>query len=157
EGPRYEYSFARGWLDRLSVGRLSVAFAGVLARAPAAHLLSELSIRGSFYDEVVTPALRRKYGVPQSASFPALHALRKAPSLANVRVFRLGEDQGEDYAAFNCHVHLGVVPGFITDLIGQMPRLEELYAWANEFQPADLFGLPLGNLRVLKLYHIDVP
>ncbi len=158
ESPKYEYGFARGWLDRLSVGRLSVAFAAVLARAPAARLLRELSVGGSFYDEVVPPALRRKCGIPERASFPALHALRKAPSLGNVRVFRLGEDQGEDYAAFSCHVHLGRVRGFITDLVGQMPRLEELCAWANEYDPPDLFRLPsLGNLRVLKLYHIDVP
>jgi hypothetical protein len=153
EGPQYDYSFARGWLDRLSVGRLSVAFAAVLARAPAARLLRELSVRGSFYDEEITPALRRKYGIPERGGFPALSPLRNAPSLANLRVFRLGEDQGEDYSVFNCYVHTGSVP----DLVAQMPRLEELYVWANEYDPSALFRLPtLGNLRVLKLYHLDV-
>jgi uncharacterized protein (TIGR02996 family) len=154
EGPKYDYGFARGWHDRLSVGRLSVAFAAVLARAPAARLLRELSVVGSFYDEEITPALRRKYGIPEHGGFPALSPLRNAPSLANVRVFRLGEDQGEDYAAFGCNVHTRSVP----DLVAQMPRLEELYVWANEYDPAALFQLPsLGNLRVLKLYHLDVP
>jgi hypothetical protein len=148
---RCEYRLARGWLDSLSVRRLPFGLARLLARSQETRLLRELSIESAGGerpddpgDDVIPP---REYQV-------GLCPLVRAPSLGNVRVFRLGKDQGEDYRSFSCYLHTALVP----DVVRQFPRLEELYLWANEYDLAVLFGLPtLGHLRILKVYHQDRP
>src|SRR5262249_11248441 len=84
--------------------------------------------------------------------WPGLHPLRGATNLTNVRTFRLGPDQGDDYENYRCYVKSRVTPA----IVGLMPRLEELYLWCNEFDVNAMLTLPtLANLRVLLIYHAE--
>src|SRR5262249_53288868 len=68
------------------------------------------------------------------------------------RHFRLGRDQGDEYGTFRCFVMSRVTP----QVVGLMPRLEELYLWCNNFDVNDVLTLPtLSNLRVLLIYHAE--
>jgi uncharacterized protein (TIGR02996 family) len=147
------FRFARGWLDTVHARRLVFDLARLLTRSDESRLLRELSAESTDYEDEWP-------GDPGDVELvryerPALCALRRAPALGNVRVFRLGEDQGEDFHSFRNHLGTKLVP----EIVCQMPRLEELTVWGNGYDPELLyFGLPAGGtLRVLKLYHLDVP
>jgi hypothetical protein len=104
---RCEYRFARGWLDSLSVRRLPFGLARLLTRSPETRLLRELSVESAGGDPPDDPG---DVVIPPREWQVGLCPLVRAPSLANVRVFRLGEDQGEDYRSYNCHLHTALVP-----------------------------------------------
>src|SRR5262245_50775957 len=117
--------FRRGWLDRIHVPHLSVFLSRALRLAPQARLLRELSI-----DEV---SERSGSVVPEDGvldgEYSAGHCpLADAPALANVRVFRLGPDQGDDYRNYRCYLRSSLIPA----VVRQMPRLEELRLFAND-------------------------
>jgi hypothetical protein len=76
----------------------------------------------------------------------------RSPRLANVRCLRLGPESGDDYQAFHCFFHSTTAVG----LVRGMPRLEELYLFANGFDLNELFALrTLTHLRVLQVYHVS--
>src|SRR5262249_58317666 len=83
------------------------------------------------------------------ASSIALSPLVGAPTLANLRALQLGCQPHDAYDSFHCDVHSRVIP----TLVRGMPRLEVLYLFANWFDLAELFALPLPHLRVLQVYH----
>jgi uncharacterized protein (TIGR02996 family) len=145
-----QYRFARGWLSQLHLTCLTVSLARILIRARQTRLLRELLV------ETVSDG-SSGYGESR-AEFPddvhsiGLSPLVESPYLTNVRVLRLGTDDGDDWQGYRCYLHTPV----IVDLVRKMPRVEELYLFANGFDVNELFALPtLTSLRVLQLYHSE--
>jgi uncharacterized protein (TIGR02996 family) len=129
----YDIRFARGWLDRI-VRRLNSVtggdLGGLLCRVPQARLLRELILEcaGGIVPHLVS-----------------------SPFLTNLRVFRLGEQVKDDYRTYGGCVSCEALPDFIAIL----PRIEELYLLANDYDPGRLFALPnLHRLRILQVYHL---
>ncbi len=158
----YQYRFVRGWLDSLHVPSLSVEFAAILSQSPEARLLRRLVVEHRHYEDEVAPETQQRYAIPWNAGFAALYPLRRSPYLTNVRVFQLGElpdealhiseYQGNQdvYLDFRCHTQGEAA----ADVVRQMPRLEELYLFADHVDTESLFGLKtLTRLRVLQVYH----
>jgi uncharacterized protein (TIGR02996 family) len=144
---RPTFTYRYGWLDSLHLPHLSIHLARALKHAPQARLLRQLMI-----DEVA----ERSNGVSPEDEVPGreysvgLCPLTKATSLASVRTFRLGPDDGDDYRNYRCYTHTGAVVGAVR----QMPRLEELRLFANGFDLNELFrSSALSQLRVLQVYH----
>jgi uncharacterized protein (TIGR02996 family) len=167
-----EFRFGRGWLESVHFKTLGFEPAWVLAWSPRSRLLRELGVengddRGELEEvlgELLPPRISEtvpgaappafprsvsKLRLPPGEGLPSLWPLLRSPFLGNVRVLRVGEDQGEDWEAFHCYTCTVLV----VDLVRQMPRLEELYLWAKNYDLDALFQLPLKNLRVLKVYH----
>lgn len=162
-----EYTFSRGWLDRVDFGILTVARARALAGASAARLLRELTVGATELEALVTQ--KQSYvesyyvpgpDVPKRASMSTdagLHALLKCPHLAGVRVFQLGtigafkeSDLSEQIEDFG---NSGVSGELAHEFVKRMPNVRELYLESPGVDAAKLFALPLPKLRVLKLYH----
>lgn len=101
--------------------------ATALGLCPTLGLLRKLQIEGSYYD-----------------SSSGLNELAKCPSLGNVRRFQIGPES-------NCHMDGEGVDA----VLRKMPRLEELYLYARGVPVADVFALPMPNLRTLHVYHLD--
>ncbi|MFO0844048.1 MAG: WGR domain-containing protein [Gemmataceae bacterium] len=152
--PKYEYVYSRGWLSRLSVGHYSLAFTRALAKAPQVRLLRELVLYHNDYHEGET--LPEDH-VPEEAEHPHLYPLVRSPFLTNVRSLTVGErpSQREEDACgpdegFSCNTWAEGVVG----IVKAMPKLEELYLYAQSTDPDQLFSLKtLNKLRVLALYH----
>ena len=141
-------SFRRGWLDTLEVPALSLKQARALRDAPQARLLRHLSIEDAHDDEAPLPDdnVPEEEAGSQSGFWP----LVGSPNLANLRAFRIGTDDGDEWEDFHCGLYTTV----IVPLVRGMPRLEELHVCAKEYNLTDLFTLPtLRHLRVLKVYH----
>jgi uncharacterized protein (TIGR02996 family) len=146
--PLATFAFRRGWLDRLHVNSLPLDFARAIKAAPEMRLVSELIVEYIQDTEGAPPIPADK--IPDDERWPGLHPLRGATNLTNVRKFRLGPDQGDDFQAYHCYIMSRVTP----KIVRLMPRLEELYLWCNEFNINDVLKLPtLSNLRVLLIYH----
>jgi uncharacterized protein (TIGR02996 family) len=75
------------------------------------------------------------------------------PHLGNLRVFQLGWTSQEEYGdrcPFQCHLSAEGVNSWVR----RMPRLEELYLFADGIPLESLFGLTnLTHLRILQVYH----
>jgi uncharacterized protein (TIGR02996 family) len=139
-------SFRRGWLDTLELARLSLPLARLLRDAPQARLLRHLVIESADDD---SPALPDD-DVPEDEYQKGFWPLVGAPCLRNIRVFRVGEDQGDDHECFRNYLNTPAV----ASLVRSMPDLEELYIFANSYNLTDIFTLPtLKHLRILKAYH----
>jgi uncharacterized protein (TIGR02996 family) len=152
--PRFNYSYARGWLDSLEVTRYTVAFTRALARAPQVRLLRRLVLMEDAYEE--EGEYEGGDDIPEDVENPQLYPLARARYLGNVRVFQLGEmvtPREEDEAGdggFNSQTSGEGTVG----LIKVMPKLEELYLLAREVDADQLFSLrTLDRLRVLLVYH----
>jgi uncharacterized protein (TIGR02996 family) len=142
--------FARGWLESLKINHLTLPLARALRRAPEARLLRGLEIEQVDDGSAETPhepADRIRQGEHSIGLCP----LVGSPTLANLRVLRIGSVGADEYESFNCGIHSSVVP----DLVRGAPKLEELSLHANGFDLSELFGLPLSRLRVLRVYHVD--
>jgi uncharacterized protein (TIGR02996 family) len=141
--------FARGWLDSLEVGGLTVPFARVLAKAPQTRLLRRLSIEDNNYEEDYEPGP----DVPDGTSYPGLYPLLQSPYLGNVRVLQVGPWPEGDDSGIGLFSHCGGEG--LAGLVQKMPALEELYVFAHA--AAELEGLfgwkDLTRLRVLQVYH----
>jgi uncharacterized protein (TIGR02996 family) len=143
------FCFRRGWLHTLHRGNLALALARILRRSSESRFLQELMI-----DQASDYTGQREPGdaVPEREHSDALGIcpLVDSPFLGNVRRLRLGPDQGDEYQDYNCFFHSTTAVG----LVRGMPRLEELYLFANGFDLNELFALPtLANLRILQAYH----
>jgi uncharacterized protein (TIGR02996 family) len=153
--PAIRFQFARGWLDTLEVGLLSVPFARVLARAPQTRLLRRLVIKEtrSGDDEAEEERYEPGPDVPEGAYWPGLFPLVKSPHLGNVRVLQLGE-QVQDWPFEMC----AMSGEGAAALVGKLPRLEELYWFAHGGRDdlQTLFALKtLSRLRILQVYHVE--
>ena len=148
----HRFSFRRGWLETLEIGNLNFAFARALARAPIARLLRELVLDNN-YDDSRLEDVEPEDNIPPEAATasctPGVYPLMNSPSLANVRVFQLGIDEGDDYHDFRDGT---VIIDAVPRLVRSMPRLEELRLFAWGFDVGELFLLPtLTHLRILQL------
>jgi uncharacterized protein (TIGR02996 family) len=142
--------WARGWLDSLEVGRLTVPFARVLAKAPQMRLLRRLLIEENRYEEEYEPGP----DIPEGTMYPGLYPLLQSPYLGNVRVFQVGpRPEGADASGIALFSHSSGEA--LADLVQKMPALEELYVFAHAAEELErLFGgKGLTRLRVLQVYH----
>ena len=140
------FTFRRGWLDTLIIPTLTVNFARVLREAPQTRLLRRLiniDSESEFAGEDYAPG----DDVPNDDAFPSLHVLRGAPYLTNVRSLQLG-----DRLAFEADAHVGHGTGdALVELLGSMPRIEEVVTHAYSLNAQSLFGYPFADLRVLEV------
>src|SRR5262245_57068898 len=145
--------FRRGWLDRLSLGRLTVEYARTLARAPQTHLLRALEIASVEWggsEAALMPDEVRAVGEHATA----LDLLPASPHLGNVHQLHIGRlsDQ-DDYQRWEGSSS-GTGPA-VTKLVARMPGLQELRVWSRAVDLDKLFALPLRELRVLQVYHMN--
>jgi uncharacterized protein (TIGR02996 family) len=127
-----EHHFARGWLDSLAL-RDSAEFGRctevgpLLCWAPEARLLRKLILE---YDDGL------------------VEALLVSPFLLNLRVLQVGGSMNSLIDRFGA-TRSPTLP----ELVGKLPRIEELRLYASHYAPARLFSLSnLSSLRVLQLY-----
>jgi uncharacterized protein (TIGR02996 family) len=155
--PRVQYRWERGLLTALSVRYLTTAFAHALADASAARFLRELRVysEARYWDE---DADRPRFRVPKPAGVGEhweLLELIGAPCLTNLRVFQMGDADGEppEEGYGSCHTYaLG-----LEHVVAGMPRVEELHLLCKAYSLDRLFALPnLTHLRVLRVYHFGV-
>jgi uncharacterized protein (TIGR02996 family) len=156
--PVCEYRWERGRLAFVRIIHLfGVEFARVLVRCTEElRLLLELHIESPDYaglDEYEHgPDVPKKVAGGDHAA--SLYVLCQAAWLSGLRVLRIGP--WFDESDLNNHPRNIHVPGDQAQfLVQQMPRLEELYLMAYDVKTTTLFSLPLRNLRVLQVDHVD--
>lgn len=129
--------FVRGLPVRVTIDRLSGEAATAFVRWPESRFVRELRIGGFDYED-------------DDAGRDILAAW---PHLGNLRVFQLGwtsQEEYGDWCPFQCHLSAEGVDSWVR----RMPRLEELYLFADGIPLESLFGLTnLTQLRVLQVYH----
>jgi uncharacterized protein (TIGR02996 family) len=148
-------TFARGWLDTLTVGRYTLEFTRLLAKAPAARLLRHLTL---YHNDFEHGEVLEEDGVPEDIANPALYPLARSPYLTNVRTFVVGErmTQAEEDDIDDDGVSCFTEADGVVGVVKVMPKLEELYLLAHNVDVEHLFSLKtLDNLRVLLLYHAE--
>jgi hypothetical protein len=148
---KYQFEFRRGWLDTIEAWYHTLDFGRALAQAPQARLLRCLLLNEDQYEEWGTYEVGDD-PIPEYASSPSLYALQRSSFLGNLRVFRAGEQVGDDERYFNSRVDGQP----LVTLVKLMPKLEELYLLAQNIDTDQLFALrTLTNLRILQVYHMN--
>jgi uncharacterized protein (TIGR02996 family) len=149
----WEHHFARGWIDRLHIHLLTAELAVALAREPQTQLVRELLV-----DDVAGngPDYEHDPDFPRDP----LVELSRALYLSSVRVLRIGGDEGflEDRAEPDYYNHYYDLPSpdsATWELVGRMPRLEELSLYGNLGHLRRLFETRMPSLRVLQVYLAD--
>ena len=144
----YQYTFARGFLDSLTVGALLPEFSRVLKQPRHAAMLRRLVIReaprGWDFEE------EEAYADSDwdEDSVPGLVALAGA-KFTNLRHFELSEhDSKQEYAS--CHLS----GEGIENLVKNMPNLEVLHLEAHDVDAQKLFKVKLPRLRSMSVHHI---
>jgi uncharacterized protein (TIGR02996 family) len=134
--------FVRGILAAVALDQVNGAFATAFVRAPETRLVRELRIGGWVYEE----------DNAQEAE-PARRIMASWPYYANLRVFQLGWTSDEnygDFCEFQCHLRANNA----ADYVERMPRLEELYLFADSVPTDRIFQLAtLDHLRIMQIYH----
>lgn len=142
-----QFTFSRGWIDTLTIGKLNVELAQQLAASSQLRMLRELTIQRMEYYAWSGHEGELSYEpdeeMPAGLDYPQLLPLARA-SLGNVKRFIVGDmDDGQ------C-----VANGYgIPDLIVNMPKLEELRLFAHDVDTEFLFSYEMPHLRVLQIYH----
>jgi uncharacterized protein (TIGR02996 family) len=129
------FRFVRGCLAEVYLPRLSRACAREFVRSSQTRLVRKLFV-----------------GSEDCEDWDGINELRNWPHLGNLRSLQFGwtsDEEYGDFCLFQCHTSVPSVSAFLT----QTPLLEELYLFAGAGDCAELFGLPLPNLRVLQVYH----
>jgi uncharacterized protein (TIGR02996 family) len=155
---KVEYRWARGFLAEIKADCLTVALAQALADAPTARLLRRLHVVSTAYylsmEDDTTP--RRVPGPPEHQGIDEWLELLGAPLLRSLRVFQMGDVDGEPPEDSWCDNHT-YVPG-IERLVSEMAHVEELHLLCKEYDCRSLFGLPnLDRLRLLRMYSLGRP
>jgi uncharacterized protein (TIGR02996 family) len=156
--PSVEYHWQRGFLNELKADCLTVALAQALRDSDALRLLQKLHVTSTAYylsmQENAPP--RRIPGPVEYRGYDEWLELLGAPFLGSLRVFQMGDTDGEPPEEGWGHNHT-YAPG-IERVIAEMTRIEELHLLCKEYDPAALFSLPnLTNLRVLRMYALGEP
>jgi uncharacterized protein (TIGR02996 family) len=147
---KYQFEFRRGWLDTIEASYFKLEFTRALAHAPQARLLRCLLLNEDAYEEPGSYEVGDD-PIPEGAS-PAIYALLRSDYLGNLKVFRAGEQVGEDERYFNSRIDGAP----LVTLVKKMPKLEELYLLAQNIDTDELFGLrTLTHLRILQVYHMN--
>jgi len=149
-GPKF--GFIRGILAEVTLDSVSVECARAFIRAPQTRLVRRLSIGGWPYQE--PGEYEPGDDIAEAGTEePARYILQRWPHFGNLRHFQLGWTSDEDYGDF-CHFQCHLRAPFAVKWIEQMPRLEELYLFADSVPTDQLFQLKtLTNLRVMQIYH----
>jgi uncharacterized protein (TIGR02996 family) len=126
--PVFAYRWRRGWIDALTMKRLSSRAVQAFTQSPLLLLLRELVIPYCDWNEEDPPLL----------------PLGESPYVQNLRVFQLGPD-GDSCHISGPDLHL---------LVPHLPRLEELKLFAHRIEVEELFKLKMPNLRVLYVHHL---
>jgi uncharacterized protein (TIGR02996 family) len=132
--PDGTFGLRRGWIDTLTVNRLTPEFAAALADAPQLRLLRELTIFGP-----------TRPGRQTAAAWAPLHA---ATVLGNVRLLRLGTD------ASPWPDHLPDGRG-VVGLISRLPMVEHLDLSTMRLPLDRLYALPMPRLQTLRVWQPD--
>jgi uncharacterized protein (TIGR02996 family) len=144
-----KFQFRRGWLDSLELPMITLELARAVRDAPQARLLRHLAIEDGSDDNAPEPDDEAAEDDYEGRGFWPLVG---STAVANLRSFRIGVDDGDAYEEFDCTLYTSA----IVPLVRGMPRLEELYIFAESNDLADLFTLPtLRRLRVLKAHHAN--
>jgi uncharacterized protein (TIGR02996 family) len=156
--PATEHRWRRGFLAELMVECLTVRLAQALADSAATRFLQRLHIVSTAYylsmRDDTTP--RRVPGPPEYRGYDEWLELLGAPLLRCLRVFQMGDDDGEPPEEGWMDNHTNA-PG-IERLIAEMTHIEELHLLCKHYDRAALFALPnLTNLRVLRMYALGDP
>lgn len=156
--PVTEHRWRRGLLAELTVECLTVKLAQALADAPAVRTLQKLHVISTAYylsmQDTTTP--RRNPGPPEYRGYDEWLELRGAPLLRSLRVFQMGDIDGEPPEDRWTDNHT-YAPG-IERLVAEMWRVEELHLICKEYDSGALFTLPnFANLRVLRMYALGEP
>ena len=162
--------YVRGLPAEAVVGYLTFRCAASFVTCPQSRLVRKLFVGGIAYEdeEEVEDLYDEDEGGPREEPTPpalahlqhldmreAVHeALKAWPGLADLRAFQLGWTSNEEYGDF-CHFQCHESGGKIHEVVGKMPRLEELYLFAHDVNLDLIFSLPRPELRVLQAYHCD--
>jgi uncharacterized protein (TIGR02996 family) len=156
--PATEHRWRRGVLSELKVECLTVALAQALVESPATRFLQKLHVVSTAYylsmQDDVTP--RRVPGPPENRGYDEWLELLGAPLLRSLRVFQMGDVDGEPPEEGWMDNHTYAYG--IERLIAEMPRIEELHLFCKHYDSTALFALPnLTRLRVLRMYALGDP
>ncbi len=145
--PKNAFQFARGWLDHVHVGTLTVPFARALGKATQLRLVNDLVIEAEQYAE--DAEADDDDGDTPEGEHPAFATLSQSGQFMNLRKLRLGEASEGEYAG-SCHIGLSD----IVALLKHMPKLEDAQLLIHGVDVKALFSMKtLPHLRVLRLYH----
>jgi uncharacterized protein (TIGR02996 family) len=149
-----EVLWERGILSGVTVERLNTALAHTLIDSPAARLVRELHVYGTmngYYGGGAEQPHRVKTpkGVHEHSE---LFELIGSAFLANLRFFRLGDEEADpsEHSWCDCHTYADG----LEHVVAAMVRIKELHLLCKGYDNSALFRLPnLTNLRVLRAYH----
>ncbi len=134
--------FVRGILASVALDQVNSACATAFVRSQQTRLVRELRIGGWLYEEDNT-----------QEEEPARSIMASWPYFANLRVFQLGWTSDENYGDF-CHFQCHLRADNTAEWIERMPRLEELYLFADSVPTGRIFQLAtLEHLRIMQIYH----
>jgi uncharacterized protein (TIGR02996 family) len=156
--PATEHRWRRGVLAELKVECLTVVLAQALADAPAVRFLQKLHVVSTaYYLGMQDDAPPRRVAGPQEyRGYDEWLELLGAPLLRSLRVFQMGDIDGEPPEEGWTDNHTYAYG--IDRLIAEMTRIEELHLLCKQYNSAALFALPnLTNLRVLRMYALGDP
>ncbi len=147
QGKENVFTFARGWLERARIRKLTVDAARLLAAAPQTRLMRRLEVidcaielEGRDYPREIQD------DVSISVPYPALSVLAHSGRyLGNVRIVQLG---GFDNGVTFCHAITG-----LAKLLERMPLLRELHLASLSIAHEALFASPVfRQLHTLRLH-----
>jgi uncharacterized protein (TIGR02996 family) len=149
--PFARLSFARGWIERIRLGKLTVKQARCLVNAPELRLLHHLTILGCEFEvEDVDYRVRTADdSIDIDSDYPALSVLQRAQYFGNVRVLALGDAEGEQQF---CTFPDG---GNLLVAIQSMPKLRQLDLNSREVDVDNVLQASLLNhLHTLRLERV---
>ncbi|MBC8290933.1 MAG: WGR domain-containing protein [Planctomycetes bacterium] len=151
-GNLYEYRFARGFMESLTVHYLLPEFSKVLKKSPHTGMLRELRLRVIPCGEELVEELEEQYGDKEwddddSPSFDALGGAE----FPNLRHFEIDEDDEPSREYPSCHIRAAGVGR----LLKKMPRLETLILEAHEVDTEAVFKTKMPHLKSLTVNHMD--
>ncbi|QJW97774.1 WGR domain-containing protein [Frigoriglobus tundricola] len=152
---RVTCAWQRGVISSVTVGRLSMALAQVLAVAPAAQFVRELHVHDTmlgYYGEDVPDQPRPRRKTPKGLDrHNELFELIGSPLLANLRHFQMGHEIPNVDGWCDC----GVYVRGLEHVVASMSRVEVLDLYCKSYRTGPMFALPnLTHLRELRLYHL---
>jgi uncharacterized protein (TIGR02996 family) len=153
--PKIEYVWRCGFLSQLTVGRLTMAVAQLLASDPVTRFVRELHIHKVFNGHYVTYAPKQpkpRVKTPKGAEHHSeLFELIGSPLFTNLRVFQMGGEIPPADGWCDCHTYASG----LAHAVAAMPRVEVLDLYCKEYDSGALYQLTnLTHLRELRIYHL---
>src|SRR5262249_8564659 len=156
--PGTKHHWRRGFVSELTVDCITIELGQALADATELRFLQKLHMTSTAYYlgmQAHQPP-RRHRARPQYRGYDEWLELTGAPLLKSLRVFQMGDIDGEPPEDGWCDNHT-YAPG-IDLLIAEMPRIEELHLLCKQYDSTALFALKnVTELRVLRLCALGDP